>query len=829
MRFFIDDQGVLGREWLNAWDDVREIPDETSELYIPDGVTQISADVFAGLGELKELVLPQSLRVIGAGAFSGCAALRSVRFRAGLAEIGDHAFRGCVSLRDVYIPASVARIGAGAFSGCLGIRAFRVGKESRSFAAVDGAVFTRELRELVACPAAKTVLQIPGSVQVIADEAFADCAWLTALRLPKRLRRIGREAFSRCVSLRELRLPDSVTEIGEKAFAGCRGLLRSVLSAGLTSLPERLFEDCDSLMEIGIPEGVTGLGRRAFANCRLLQRAALPQHLVTIAAEAFTGCAALADISLPGGLTEIGERAFHSCAALREIRIPRSVGAIGSRAFEGCSQLTAFRVEEGNPAFSAPEGLLCSADGTRLITAPGGLEAARVPEGVAVIEESAFARMDLREVTLPASLRRIGQHAFAGCAQLQAVSLAEGLDIIGWGAFENCGELSFLVIPATVQSIGPFAFHRCARLAEVRFMGGVRTIGNLAFTDCRQLRELTLPEGTERIESTAFSGCGSLTRVSLPDSLRFLGAKAFACCTSLRELRVPAGLMEPGPGAFAGCPSLADENGLVIVNHRLCGMYGRGGDVVRIPPEVAAISEDALQNVVCVFQCRWPAGQRELSLSRMHRFVMLNLTETSVFDGSCSELWLPCAEPRLELAWKRRPGTEGSRFATCVITPGPGQPQAELRFQFAPLEIIRCGDLDEQAFPRECTMGFMWLERRGDHRLSRWEDSYARFVRADPALQKDLLEDLDNLPVMLRLDMVDEGAADGILDRVLSRGSPAMLTAWLGWLRARGLLQADDLRRILRDVRDTEVSALCLEYLRELAPGGEDGAADEGL
>ena len=828
MVFYIDDQGVWSKEWKNEWDDTRELPDVFSELYIPDGVTAIDEGALAGCAALKELVLPASLRVIGAEAFRDCASLRQVRFRAGLEEIGDHAFRGCIFLREVYIPASVTKIGAGAFTDCPGIRAFRVGKESRSFAAVDGAIFTRDLRELVACPAAKTVLQIPGSVQRIADEAFAGCGCLMALQLPKGLRQIGREAFSGCVSLRDFCLPDGVTEIGEKAFACCRSLRRPVLSAGLTSLPEGLFEDCDGLAEIGIPEGVTILGDRAFANCRQLQRAGLPQSLLTIGTEAFSGCETLAEAALPEGLTAICDRAFQYCASLREVRIPRDARA-GVRVFEGCSGLTAIHVAEGSCTYSSRNGLLCSADGEWLLTAPGGLQTVQVPEGITEIGESAFSRTGLQEAVLPASLRRLGRDAFAGCRQLRAVSLPEGLVTIGWGVFQNCDQLESITIPASVERISPFAFRGCTRLTGVRFLGGVRTIENLAFADCKQLREVVLPEGTERIEGSAFSGCSSLTRVSLPDSLGFLGAKAFEGCLLLRELRFPAGLSDPGPGVFANCPSLADENGLVIVNHRLHGIYSRTKNPVRIPPDTTSIGDGAIRSVTGIIQCRWPAGQQDLTLSQMHTFVMLNLTDESIFDGSCSELWLPCPEPRLELSWKQRPTILEGTLASCVITPAPGQQPFVLRFKFTPLEIIRCGDLDERAFPRECANGFMWLERRGDHRLARWEESYARYIRGDSALQYSLLADLNNLPAMIRLDMISAEAADGLLGKVLARGTPAMLTAWLGWLRGHGLLREEDLHRTLRESRDTEVTALCLEYLRELTGGKAGAAGDEEL
>ncbi len=804
MVFYIDEQGVLRRERRNESDTRCDLQERHAVLYIPEGVTEIEARAFSGSIRLQFIALPESLRLIGPGTFSMCTYLREVRLPAGLARIGEQAFFGCARLGSISIPDSVTFIGAGAFAGCTAIGAFRVGSGSRSFTAPDGVIYTKDLTTLVACPGAMASLRIPDGVRAVADEAFTGCTGLMAIELPEGLAAIGREAFCR-TDLRKLRIPDSVTEIGSKAFYGCANLTGATLPGGLSGLSGMLFGGCGSLQDIVIPPGAVSIGPKAFANCRSLRRAELPQGLAEIGEGAFSVCLELAEIALPDSLAAIGADAFMGCRSLREIRIPRGVQAIGERAFEGCSQLNAIRVAEGNPAFSSPNGLLCSADGTGLIAAPGGRKRVQVPAGITAIRENAFARTRMQEVTLP-----------------------EGLVSIGEGAFEKCTQTERITIPAAVEEIGHHAFHGCSRLAEVRFMGGVRAIGNLAFADCRQLRELALPEGTERIGDSAFAECGSLTRVSLPDSLRSIGAKAFSGCGALRELRLPDSLAELGPGAFDRCPALADAKGLVIVQHQLFGIFGKRGTAARIPPDVTCISDAGLTDFDGAFCCRWPASQQELSLSSLGEPVVLNLTAESVFDGSCSELHLPCGDPRLRPEWQQQPDEPGQLLRTCVIAPGPDRPRFGLHFDDTELEIVRCGDLDAEAFPQECLNGFLRLERRGDRRLAPWQDSYVRYVRADRALQEQLLRNLDNLPVMVRLDMIDPEIPD-ILNRVLSRGTPRQLAAWLGWLHARGKLREKPLRRILSDVRDTEVSALCLEYLRELAPGGEGGAADEGL
>lgn len=57
-------------------------------------------------------------------------------------------------------------------------------------------------------------------------------------------------------------------------------------------------------------------------------------------------------------------------------------------------------------------------------------------------------------VTLPNSLKTIGDHAFSGCTELEQVNIPEGLSEIGAYAFEECDSLVVLYLPENITSIG---------------------------------------------------------------------------------------------------------------------------------------------------------------------------------------------------------------------------------------------------------------------------------------------------------------------------------------------------------------------------------------
>lgn len=88
--------------------------------------------------------------------------------------------------------------------------------------------------------------------------------------------------------------------------------------------------------------------------------------------------------------TEIME-SFSSLNTNVVVDIGEGVTNIDTHAFSGCKSLQSFHVADGNTAYSAVDGALCSKDGTTLIKVPNGLSGSyTVPEGVTAIAASAF-------------------------------------------------------------------------------------------------------------------------------------------------------------------------------------------------------------------------------------------------------------------------------------------------------------------------------------------------------------------------------------------------------------------------------------------------------
>ncbi|MBQ6859679.1 MAG: leucine-rich repeat domain-containing protein, partial [Clostridia bacterium] len=220
----------------------------------------------------------------------------------------------------------------------------------------------------------------------------------------------------------------------------------------------------------------------------------------------------------------------------------------------------------------------------------------------------------LCRVTLPASLRQIGERAFSGCSRLSRVVIPGSVQRVGTLAFANCQALERVRIEPGVQALGPSCFSKCVSLARVDVPSSLTQLGGGVFFGCgRQLclygakdtiiaryaalngvrfdyeswkedEELVFEEnedgslvvtglrseGLMRLEipaercgrpivaiaPKAFFACGTLLQVHVGAGVREIGESAFFGCRSLAVLTFERGLERVGESAFAGCEAL---------------------------------------------------------------------------------------------------------------------------------------------------------------------------------------------------------------------------------------------------------------------------------
>ena len=214
-----------------------------------------------------------------------------------------------------------------------------------------------------------------------------------------------------------------------------------------------------------------------------------------------------------------------------------------------------------------------------LISYSGSSATVNVPEDVYMIAASAFENnTNIKNVTLPPSVRSIGDRAFYHCTALTSVT-GDGVTTVGKLAFnetpyfENStaefftlgqcllwynGTSGTVTLPSGIVSVAPYAFLRCDYLTSFKANAGLVSIGEGAFYECGALAAVSLPDTTSYIGAYAFDGTawlskageyavlgdgilvqykGSASDVTIPDSVRRIGPRAFVANTKIQSLK----------------------------------------------------------------------------------------------------------------------------------------------------------------------------------------------------------------------------------------------------------------------------------------------------
>ena len=335
-------------------------------------------------------------------------------------------------------------------------------------------------------------------------------------------------AFAHHANLASVTMANSVTIIDSYGFYNCGSLQMIKLSEGLTTLKQAAFKLCGSLTEVEIPASVSFIMGELFVECSQLEvihvhedntayssydgvlydkdrktlliypegksdvTFEMPATVEKIYESAFNNSRFEA-ISIPNSVTEISRNAFCYSAGLTSVTIPESVEEIGIGAFVACGKLTSIGVDARNKIYASDAGLLYNRDKTLLHTYPAGRsDDFTVPSFVKAIGPQAFAGGLIPSVTIPNTVKTMGDGLFLLCKNLKSAKFSNGLTEIPNNAFYNCFSLTTVELPRSITTIGGDAFNACFDLASITLPFSVTEIGEKAFKECTGLKELTV-------------------------------------------------------------------------------------------------------------------------------------------------------------------------------------------------------------------------------------------------------------------------------------------------------------------------------------------------
>lgn len=429
-------------------------------------------------------------------------------------------------------------------------------------------------------------------LQSIGSHAF-QFTKISAITLPETVSAIGNYAFAENRHLAEITIPQAVTKLSYGAFQGCSGLTKATIPETVTSIEGEVFDKCQALTIYGVKDGVADL---------YAERHAIPFESTGNAVYQGTVNNQLSWSYTDGTLTINGNGAMQDMEGytgqpwykmengvklqerIKKVVIGAGVESIGAYAFIGYKNLQEVVFE--------------------------GAEQAKIT----AIGKHAFQNTAITVVSLPASVKTLGNYCFAGCEELKTVEIPEGLGVIPYGAFQGCVTLEKVTLPVSLTMIEGQVFDQCpavviyglldtkaqeyAQKNNIAFEAtgtaayegaitesmrwgysdGVLTItGSGRMTDCSvnggqpwerayngvklqdRIEKVVIGSGVENIGAYAFFHAENLSTVVFEgeSTLKSIDKHAFQG-SSLIRMEMPNSITELGNYAFADCEELKE-------------------------------------------------------------------------------------------------------------------------------------------------------------------------------------------------------------------------------------------------------------------------------
>lgn len=403
--------------------------------------------------------------------------------------------------------------------------------EETTAATADETVTTEETTTTTAATTANVLSRIKYEETPSGGIRITGYQWVdeTTVSLPtniggKPVTEIGEYAFAYCFA-DEIRLPEPLLYIADNAFSQCAYLKQIKIPMGCRYIGELAFEDCSALEKVEIPATVTDIGYMAFDGTPFF-RNLTGDFAVFGDGVLYAWIGDGSTLTIPESVKTIGPFACSNHPALKSVTIPDTVERILDCAFDNCPALVNVSIER----------------------APAEL-AADAFTGTGWYHES------------DAEFLQIGDMLYAYRGTAAAVTVPEGVRVINDSAFESNETLASVTLSDSVEEIRRAAFWRCENL-QAASLGNVQTIGDSAFYGCKSLRDLRLGHGLTALGSYALAGT-ALSEVHLPDSTAQIGTMAIGYAYDPAQNSYLK--QSPAPKLFANAAAAktyAEENGL---------------------------------------------------------------------------------------------------------------------------------------------------------------------------------------------------------------------------------------------------------------------------
>ena len=510
----------------------------------------------------------------------------SVVIPANVISIATDAFRDNAKVSSIVIPDSVKKIEPYAFWNC----------------------------------SALTMVSIGGGLSEIGDFVFANCKNLASVKIPSNIKRIGIYAFQDDISLTDITIPMETMDIHETAFDGCYKL---VIHAPEGSYPwkyaqgfyirQQEFPEYEEVYDYNPTDVVVTPTDNTDTNTTPADNNGQTEDKDNTNPEGGEQPAENGQTDKNGQPAENGQpdengqtpddSSVEIIQGDEEYDPLASVHIVGNRAvfFMNSSSPTVYyggsgqdvNVEDNSDGSDNGTGSGSGNDDGIGTAAGSMIPKYTIVDGTIVADQAYYNNKDISYVTLPDSIKEIGQFSYAR-SSIKSIVLPEGLEQISYGAFYHCDNLDYITIPKTVKKIEPKVFKFTKWMndfesgagdgdflvsgdsliayrgnsAEVEIPDGIRLIASQAFADHPEIESVTFPESVEYIGEEAFYNCTSLASINLENTKLIAAEDRAFYNTALKNASLPETIVSHGINMFDNdCVISQLGNNAIAITH----------------------------------------------------------------------------------------------------------------------------------------------------------------------------------------------------------------------------------------------------------------------
>ena len=428
----------------------------------------------------------------------------------------------------------------------------------------------------------KTVT-IPSTVKTIGTRAFGEMKNLQNVVFSEGIVTIKAFAFANCNNLQQINLPDSLVDFNLNSFEGTsvteivlgNNVKRPVLSEYQGSNVRRLICNADklaldklsmkadsSLEEIVCNGSFLGGNLKGSPIKRVICNSNVPYSTVLVmAASDYVFCSDTESENVVFSSSESDMKKIYTSDDF-EYYLNEKSEAVVSRYIGKERNVTVPETLDNHTVttiaplgFSSLSFIDVSAEGYRykegekwyIVT--NNLLSVTLPDTIKTIGDYAFAyNGSLEKVNIPSEVSKIPQECFFGCKKMINMNLPDSVREIGSSAFEGCEVLESVEMRGVVN-VGDKAFYQCNKLVDVIFSYSLKSIGSSAFQYCTLTETLDL-SSVEKLGGNVFSHNSTIKKVILNDNLQVLESGVFSYCRNLEEINFPSELVSIGNYCF---------------------------------------------------------------------------------------------------------------------------------------------------------------------------------------------------------------------------------------------------------------------------------------